>query len=145
MMKEKTIVISKRSKTKHGEHLKEKKCNFPGCEKIYFGTGASRFCEMHREKKYRKIIDQSNNVRRSKKTLLKKKRENPNQLIKHSYWETQTVQMNCALEGCHNKFSVDIIQGVEVYPKFCKLHRNEYQRDLFSERLNRGLIHAQIM
>jgi hypothetical protein len=131
---EKTINIPQRSKTKHGETLKDKKCNFPGCNTIYKSTGAARYCFKHRNKKYRKIIEQSNNVRRSKKTLLKKKKENPNQIIKHSFWETQTVEMKCALEGCENKFTVDIIQGVEVYRKYCDKHLNEYQRELFTKR-----------
>jgi hypothetical protein len=135
MIKDKTLNIPQRTKTRHGEHLKEKKCNFPGCDTMYHGTGASRFCLKHREKKYRKIIDESNNVRRSKNTILKKKTENPNQYIKHTFWETQTVQMNCALEGCCNIFSVDIIQGVDVYRKYCDKHLNEYQRELFTQRL----------
>lgn len=130
------IVVAKRGKTKHGEHLKEKHCCFPGCNETFYGTGASRFCLEHRDKKYRKIIDQSNVIRKSKNTVLKKKIDNANQVIKHSFYETQTLNMKCNLEGCDNEFQIDVIQGIHVYPKYCHCHRNQYQRELFTQRLS---------
>jgi hypothetical protein len=129
------IVIAKRSKTEHNESLKQKKCAFPECNEMFSSTGAARYCLMHRDKKYRKIIDKSDCVRKSKNTILKKKIENANQIIKHTFYETQALSLKCGLDGCNNQFKVDLIQGINIYPKYCSCHRNQYQRELFTSRL----------
>jgi len=117
------VVIPKRKKK---EKLVEKTCAFPKCDKIFYGTGASRYCKEHRSRKYRKIID---------KTVVKKRKIinnlDTNQTIEHSYNEVQKVLFTCALEGCNNTFEVKIFPKIFVYPKYCAEHRNHYKRERF--------------
>lgn len=117
------MVIPKRKKK---EKLVEKTCAFPDCKKIFFGTGASRYCEKHRSRKYRKIID---------KTVVKKRKIvdtlDTNQTIEHSYNEVQRIQFECALDGCTNQFEVKVFPKIFVYPKYCNEHRNPYKRERF--------------
>jgi len=91
------------------------------------GTGHSRYCTIHRHRKYRKIIDAS-------KIAAKKAEEearNPNQIINHSYTNTVIVVQKCKLEGCFNEFEIKIFPNVFCYPKYCENHRNSWKREFF--------------
>ncbi len=104
-------------KSRRRQKLREKKCQYPGCDKIFFGIHISKYCPEHRQDRYR--------IRKRNKpedVNLK------NQTYKHNYTEVQTVVHTCALEGCDNQFEIKIFPRQYVYPKFCPEHRNEYKR-----------------
>jgi hypothetical protein len=121
------LSLAKRSKKNHNEKTKLKQCAFPGCKEAFHGVGRSRYCNEHRDRKYRKIID-------APKIAQKKAEEESkgyNQNIKHTYVNTQTVEMKCSLDGCKNTYIIQITPHVYVYPKYCEEHRNEYRRKRF--------------
>ncbi len=111
------------NKKKKKEHLREKVCQFPRCETIFYGTGASKYCVEHRKRSYRKVIDGN------KKSEIEKYTNN--QVIKQGFCETQDIEMQCGLEGCVNKFTFKVFPSVYIYPKYCEEHRNEYKRKRF--------------
>lgn len=128
------IVIGKRGKTSHSEHLKEKTCAFPDCTETFFSTACSRYCPEHRKKEYRKQIEASGCTRKSKNTMLRKTIENSNQTITHTFFENHTISVKCGLDGCSNQFNIELIAGNNVYPKYCSEHTNQYKRELFIKR-----------
>lgn len=127
------FVVPKKSGEQHREKLQSKKCGFPGCKTVFMGTGKSRYCTEHRQRKYRKIID----AEKIANQKVEEEERNPNQTIKHSYKNPICIKMPCNLKGCHEEFEIKIFPSIYVYPKFCKEHRNEFKRKIFSERLNR--------
>lgn len=125
------FIALEKSKKKHKEHLRPKKCYFPGCKETFYGTGKSKFCMEHRKRKYRKVIDAGKSERKKKEEELL----SFNQIIKHDYKENTLVELTCQLEGCGNTFEVKLSDGIYVYPKFCSEHRNEYRRTIFLKQL----------
>lgn len=104
-------------KSRRRQKLREKRCQYPGCGKIFFGIHISKYCPEHREDRYR--------IRkRTKPEDVNLK----NQTFKHNYTEVVAMVMTCALEGCENQFEVKIYPRQYVYPKYCPEHRNEYKR-----------------
>lgn len=120
------IPKKKQNRARHKEKLIEKKCRYPGCENIFFGTGATKYCKEH--KNYKAIMQMKQEVKVKKDTI--------NQIIEHDGYP-QNIIIECALEGCTTNFVVRLLHGVKVYPKFCPEHRNEYKRKLFSKTLKR--------
>lgn len=121
------FVVPKKSVDKHRETLQKKKCAFPGCKEVFLGTGKSKYCEEHRLRKYRKIID-------AKKLEAKKAEEelnNPNQILNHKHENAVVVKMKCQLEGCNNHFEITMLPKIFVFPKFCENHRNFWKRKMF--------------
>jgi hypothetical protein len=121
-------------KIRRTKKLVEKQCSFVDldkkrCSKIFHGTGKSLYCLEHRKSKYRKIIDKE----KIEAKIKYMKKNTPNQTINHKYAESQTVIMNCSLEGCNETFEVKIFPNVYCYPKYCSAHRNEYRRKRFLE------------
>ncbi|MDO5576034.1 MAG: hypothetical protein Q4F84_03065 [Fibrobacter sp.] len=104
-------------KSRRRQKLREKKCQYPGCEKIFFGIHISKYCPEHRQDRYR-IRKRS----RPEDVNIK------NQTLKHNNTEVVEQVMECALEGCTNQFEVKIYPRQYIYPKYCPEHRNEYKR-----------------
>jgi hypothetical protein len=99
------------------QKLREKKCLYPDCGKVFFGIHVSKYCPEHRQDGYR--------IRKKTKpedVTVK------NRTIEHSYTEVVTMTMNCSLEGCNKKYEVKIFPRQNIYPKYCPDHRNEYRR-----------------
>ena len=104
-------------KSRRRQKLREKRCQYPGCGKIFFGIHISKYCPEHREDRYR--------IRkRTKPEDVNLK----NQTFKHTYTEVVNMVMTCDLEGCENQFEVKVFPRQYVYPKYCAEHRNEYKR-----------------
>lgn len=115
------------------QKLKEKKCQYPGCGKIFFGIHIAKYCHEHRKDQYRirkRAAPEDVNLK--------------NQTIKHTNTEVQTVEMTCALEGCEHKFELKIFPRQFVYPKFCELHRNEFKRELHLRQIGREDLIAEM-
>jgi len=127
------FIVPTKKDGKHREKLKIKKCAFPGCKKSFEGTGKSRYCEEHRQRKYRKLIDAG----KAEAKKAEEEARSPNQNIKHSYTSPVCVKMECKLEGCGQEFEVKIFPNVYVYPKFCSEHRNEFKRKMFTEKMKK--------
>lgn len=115
---------------KKKEKLIEKHCAFidengKRCKTIFFGTGKSKFCKLHRQPKFRKIID--------KDKILAKKREliekSANFTINHKYTEIVETTRNC--DCCGKQYTIFLFPSTYVYPKYCEEHRNEWKRNLY--------------
>jgi hypothetical protein len=119
--------VPKKSKIQHREHLKNKKCKFPGCNQIFAGTGKSCYCLTHRHRKYRKIIDEHKN----KNSKIEKESSNVNQIINHHFTEVTKMFLKCKLDGCYKEFEVIVYPNIFIYPKYCLVHRNEFKRKMW--------------
>jgi hypothetical protein len=114
-------------KKKRAERLKQKQCVYPGCNNEFFGIGKSKYCLEHRKVKYQKIIKQGEKI-------IHKSEIGSNQIIDHSYNNSQLLNLKCELEGCNKEFKIVLIPNTKVYPKYCPEHRNEYKRNLYLQR-----------
>jgi hypothetical protein len=113
-------------KTPRGQKFKEKRCMYPGCDKIFHGIHISKYCVEHRKDRYR--------IRkRTKPEDVNLK----NQTIPHRYTTVVEQTMTCALEQCENQFSIKIFPRQYIYPKFCPDHRNEYRRERHLRQIGR--------
>jgi hypothetical protein len=95
----------------------EKTCQHPGCGELFLGATHSKFCVFH--------SSQSNRIRLYKKPDPFK----INQALIHL--NAGRHELKCALKGCNNKFTIIKQYDAKVYPKFCEIHRNEHQRNMF--------------
>ena len=127
------IIIPKKTKKKHREKLYLKKCAFPGCNITQSMTARACYCDEHRHRKYRKIIDAG----KIEKKKAEEEARSANQIINHDYDESHIVKMNCKLLGCSNSFEIKIIPNIFCYPKYCPDHRNEYKRKMFLNKRNK--------
>jgi hypothetical protein len=121
-------------KSRRRQKLREKKCQYPGCGKIFFGIHISKYCPEHRQDRYRirkRTKPEDVNIK--------------NQTVKHAYTEVITMVLNCALEGCDNQFEVKIYPRQYVYPKYCPEHRNEYKRIRHLRQIGREDLIEQLM
>lgn len=121
-------------KSRRRQKLREKRCQYPGCGKIFFGIHISKYCPEHRQDRYRirkRTKPEDVNIK--------------NQTYKHGYTEVVTLVMTCALEGCDHQFEVKIYPRQYVYPKYCTDHRNEYRRVRHLQQIGRtDLIESMI-
>ena len=104
-------------KSRRRQKLREKKCQYPACGKIFFGIHISKYCPEHRQDRYRirkRTKPEDVNIK--------------NQTFKHNYTEVVTMVLTCSLEACAHQFEVKIFPRQYVYPKYCPEHRNEYRR-----------------
>lgn len=122
-----SFIVPTKTATNHRERLQKKVCAFPGCNKIFKGTGKSKYCLEHRKRKYRKFIDEDKIARQKREEELK----NPNQIIDHNYTNSVIEVRKCCLDGCENEFTIKIHPKTYVYPKYCNAHRNEFKRNLY--------------
>lgn len=104
-------------KTRRRQKLREKRCQYPGCGRIFFGIHISKYCHEHRKDRYR-----------IRKRAAPEDVNKKNQTIKHSYTEVVTMEVGCSLHGCEEKFEIKIYPRQYVYPKYCPKHRSEYRR-----------------
>ena len=108
-------------KTHRYEKFNLKKCLYPECDQYFRGTGFSKYCDEHRKRQYRKVIDKLN-----KKIVVT---ENPNQYYKHELERPAIILFECIL--CKEKFEVRVYPNIFIYPKYCDVHRNEFKRQLW--------------
>ncbi len=104
-------------KSRRKQKLREKKCLYKGCGKVFFGIHITKYCTEHRQDCFR--------------IRVKKKPEDinvQNQTFTHSYSDVTTMVSVCALEGCNIHFEVSIYPRQFIYPKYCTGHRNEFKR-----------------
>ncbi|MFP4015050.1 MAG: hypothetical protein ACLFVQ_13270 [Chitinispirillaceae bacterium] len=99
----------------------EKKCEYPGCDNLFWGSHSAKYCALHRDPK-----------NRVKKTPKIEDVTKDNQIIEHENTEVTIAKMVCALEGCENEFEIKIYPKQYVYPKYCPEHRNEHRRKSFT-------------
>lgn len=118
------------SKKKRKTILIDKKCCFPDCNVVFKGTGKSKYCPEHRDKKYRKIIDANKLYRKNSNV----KDSLVNVIIKHNYTSPIEVKKNC--ECCGKEFSITLYPEIYVYPRYCEDHRNEYKRLFYMKQHN---------
>lgn len=103
-------------------------CRYDGCEKPFYGTRNSKYCEEHRKRKRKRRRDY----------------ENFNIEIPHKGMDHVTIILKCGVcgkpysvlvEPCRPRSVKKNMQGVYrrygVYPKYCEEHRNEYRRLLY--------------
>jgi hypothetical protein len=105
----------------------EKKCQYPGCNEIYVGTGIAKYCVEHRQRKYRKVINVI-----GKKLVIK---ENPNIIYKHTHYQATEIKFVCPL--CGAEFMIKVFPNIDVYPRFCADHMNEFKRNKY--RMQHGI------
>jgi len=129
------FIVPKKEGDLHLEKLKRKNCAFPGCKVIEAMTGKGRYCQEHRKRKYRKVIDEGKVEK--KKADEETNNLNQNQIIKHDFNDSVKMVLPCQLEGCQEEFTVVVYPKIFVYPKFCKEHRNEFRRELHLKRLEK--------
>ena len=106
-------------KFKKQNKLVQKKCQYDGCGKDYVGHAISKYCKFHRDVKNREV----------------KKHEtiNNNLIINYSNNKITVEEFTCSLEGCNNKYTIELIPRQNVYPKYCPDHRNEFKRKNFKK------------
>lgn len=124
-----SVTLSKDTNRSANQQLKDKVCGFPGCKVKFKGRGKTKYCDEHRKQKYKKILYQP----KKKKSL-----GDANQKIKHKFTESTDTIRTCALEGCEREYKLRLIPNQEVYPKYCPEHRNEWKREIFTRKLNKG-------
>jgi len=117
-------------KTFKAETKKEKKCKFPECNKVFVGTGKSCYCEIHRDKMFRKFLYEDTAKLKKEKMIA----EDINKIIKHNHFDSVEEIHTCEL--CNEPFTIKIIHGVYTYPKYCENHRNEFKRKLYLETVS---------
>lgn len=106
-------------KKKHPKKLKICK----ECNKEYWGHPISKYCDVHQDPHNRKRKRQPNAWKPSPSV--------ENQIFDHSFITSTDVEFTCALSGCTNKFTVKLLPRLNIYPKFCTTHRQEFRRKLF--------------
>ena len=117
-------------KKKKKERLIEKHCAFVGednvrCKTIFFGTGKSKFCKLHRQPKFRKIIDKDKIIAKKKAIL----ENTANFIVNHKNTESVDVTRNC--DCCGKPYEFTLYPSTFVYPKYCEEHRNEWKRNFY--------------
>lgn len=115
------------------EKPKEKQCKFPGCNVKFMGIGSAKYCEEHRDPKYRPFLNE----------YIRKKKEmaNPNYIdaslsncvIEHNEVHGTKKVMTCP---CGKSYTITLYPNVTIYPKYCEEHRNPYQREKLLKKLN---------
>jgi hypothetical protein len=113
-------------KSRRRQKLREKKCQYPGCGKIFYGIHISKYCAEHRQDRYR-----------IRKRPRPKDINIDNQEIRHPCTEVTMTRMHCCLEGCDNEFEVKLYPRQFIYPKYCPEHRNEYKRIRHLQQIGR--------
>lgn len=105
-------------KKKRREKLKI--CQEPGCGKEFWGHPIAKYCELHRDIRFRqrrKRVYESVDVR--------------NQVFNHKFHEVTDVEFACQVPGCNRRYIIHVFPKQYVYPKYCEEHRNEFKRESF--------------
>jgi hypothetical protein len=113
-------------KSRRRQKLREKKCQYPDCGKVFYGIHISKYCPEHRQDRFR--------IRkRSKPEDVNIK----NMTMEHEYSEVTNMILSCALEGCSNQFELKLYPRQYIYPKYCPEHRNEFKRVRHLQKIGR--------
>jgi hypothetical protein len=117
-------------KKKKKERLIEKHCMFVNeenvrCKTIFFGTGKSKFCKLHRQPKYRKIIDRDKIIAKKKAII----ENTANIVINHKYTDAVEITRNC--NCCGIPYEIILYPSTYIYSRFCPNHRNFWKRILY--------------
>lgn len=128
-------ISKKTEKNKRKERLIEKHCMFVGeddkrCKTIFFGTGKSKFCKLHRQPKFRKIIDRDKIIAKKKATI----ENTANFIIRHKNVESTEIIRNC--DCCGSEYKIVMYPSTFVYSKYCEEHRNEWKRNFYLSKQN---------
>lgn len=107
-------------KTRRRQKLREKTCIYEGCGKHFFGITIAKYCMEHRQEQFR-----------TRKRVEKTDPSVENQEIIHCCAKVEPRIIKCALEGCLCTFEIKLFPQQKVYPKYCEIHRNAYQREQF--------------
>jgi len=121
------IIIPKKKKK---ERLYEKHCAFIDeenirCKTIFFGTGKSKFCKLHRQPKFRKIIDRDKIIAKKKATL----ENTANFVINHK--NTEPIEITRKCDCCNKLYTIILYHSTFIYSKYCEEHRNEWKRTFY--------------
>ena len=121
-------------KSRRRQKLREKKCQYPGCGKIFFGIHISKYCPEHRQDRYRirkRTKPEDVNIK--------------NQTYKHNYTEVVTMVLSCALGSLRQSVRGKVYPRQYIYPKYCPDHRNEYKRIRHLQQIGREDLIEQMM
>jgi len=121
-------------KNKRKRKVVEKVCQFPGCDKIYYGLSFSKYCEHHRQSHFVHKLCK----KRGNRWYQRVDFPDETMIIKSKTCEHR--KQKCGLDGCSNTFKIYVQPSIKSYPKYCEEHRNEYKRKLFTERMNNETI-----
>ncbi len=113
-------------KSRRRQKLREKKCQYPGCGKVFYGIHISKYCAEHRQDQYR-----------IRKRVRPMDVTRDNVILPHTYTDVTVAVMHCKLQGCDNQFEVKMYPRQFIYPKYCPEHRNEYKRIRHLQRIGR--------
>ena len=106
-----------------------RQCAFTGCGNMFTGPPQQKYCTAPECVKARKILAQKNRK--------PKVDEDANNLTitKGKFPHGTILRIQCAAIGtsgrCNKQFTVSYDPQRTVYPKYCPLHRNAYQRARF--------------
>jgi hypothetical protein len=109
-----------------------KQCQYPDCEEIFMGIGASKYCDLHQKPEYKKKLIQM------KDAILEAEYEEfskSNTTIHHAHDKATEIELVCP---CGQHFKTKLYPNVDTYPKYCEEHRNVYRRQLLEKKLNLG-------
>jgi hypothetical protein len=118
------MIENTKCKNKKKQKVIQKKCKYPGCNVEFTGIYVTKYCKEHRKSHYRirKPTEYENITVK-------------NQIYKHDQKTDITViESKCSLEGCNNKFNINLFPNQFVYPKFCQEHRSEHKRNMFLKK-----------
>lgn len=127
------------SKSKKRERLIEKRCAFVDeddkrCKTIFFGIGKAKFCILHRQPKFRKIIDREK-IAAKKKAIIE---NTANFTMKHKHVQAVEINRNC--DACNEEYTLMLYPSIYIYPKYCPAHRNEWKRKYYLSQKKAGKI-----
>ena len=109
-------------KKKPPQKIKEKFCAFPGCGVSFMGVGKAKYCDEHRQPKYRKELYKRNDNNGETNTI-----------IKHNHKQATQQTCVCGLDGCENEFTITLLPRLYEYTKYCPEHRNHFKREMFTK------------
>jgi len=107
------------------QNMKERNCQFPGCDVEFLGRGKTKYCEEHRKQKYKKVLYQKN---------VSDGIGDSNVEIKHKNLVTTKIVKECALDGCENVYEITLIPNQYIYSNYCPEHRNSFKREMFLKK-----------
>ncbi len=116
-------------KYKKKKREKLKICQEPGCGKEFWGHPIAKYCELHRDIRFR-----------TRRRRVYENVDVKNQVFTHKFHEVTDIEFTCQLPGCGRRYKISVFPKQYVYPKFCEEHRNEFKRESFeraTKRLNK--------
>lgn len=113
----------------HVQRYEERQCSFTGCNNKFIGPPQQKYCMDPTCIEARRILAQKN-----RKPKVDNDADNLT-VTKGRFQPGTILNIQCAATGkagrCTRKFSVIYDPTRTIYPKYCELHRNAYQRARF--------------